>query len=325
MLTRPATHAGSWYSADQATLTRQLAAFFSKAPAQEDGARVLLGPHAGYTYCGQRLAEAYKVWDTRGAERVFILGPSHHVYFKDEVRLSPHAFYDTPLGKVEVDVDVCAQLVNSMELVDGLRSSKSPFGYMNHTADEDEHLFEMHLPFLVHRCHSDNIAIPQIVPIMISGLSVKTRNAVVSALLPYFKDKRNTFIILSDFCHWGRRFGYTEYVSDMQLALLTTYKSATDKKTPIYKSIEYLDRTAMLIASAGLVAKWDAYIESTGNTICGQKPIAVILLLLERFLESGGETVSDDVFQWVGYSQSSKATAASDSSVSYAAGYVLLK
>ena len=81
----------------------------------------------------------------------------------------------------------------------------------------------------------------------------------------------------------------------------------------------------MLVAGAGSVAKWDSYIETTGNTICGQKPVAVVLLLLERFRASGGELASDEAFQWLGYSQSSKVSSLSDSSVSYASGYVLLK
>lgn len=314
MLIREATHAGSWYSNDRATIASQISALFARAPTLKKGARVLLGPHAGYTYCGQRLAETYNVWDCKSAERVFILGPSHHVYFRDHVQVSSFSSYDTPLGKVPVDTEITEEL-----LQDAL------FEYMSEEADEEEHLFEMHLPFLVARCHAEKRPAPKIIPIMISGLSKKTRSAVVDALLPYFADEANTFVILSDFCHWGRRFGYTEYIPDMELLLICAYKNAADTKTPIFKLIEYLDRSAMLVAGAGSVAKWDSYIETTGNTICGQKPVAVVLLLLERFRASGGELASDEAFQWLGYSQSSKVSSLSDSSVSYASGYVLLK
>lgn len=315
MLIRPATHSGSWYLDDRTTLEQQLRRFFAKAPTQKHGARVLVGPHAGYAYCGQRLAETYKAWDCKSALRVFLLGPSHHAYFKGSVLLSPYSAYATPLGTVDVDVDTCEALVAGSG---GIR-------YMSQDVDENEHLFEMHLPFLVQRCVDEGVPVPPIVPVMVSGLSVRAREAVVAALLPYFQDSTSTFVVLSDFCHWGRRFGYTGYVPEMQLLLLTTYQDARIRHTPIYKSIEYLDRAAMLVASAGSAAKWDAYIETTGNTICGQKPIAIVLLLLEAYLAAGGETRSDHAFQWLGYSQSSRAMSASDSSVSYASGYVLLK
>lgn len=76
--------------------------------------------HAGYSFAGSTLAETYKAWDTKGmyvphpslcffcylttnlSKRVFILGPSHHVYFQG-ARLTPFSVYETPLGNVPVD------------------------------------------------------------------------------------------------------------------------------------------------------------------------------------------------------------------------------
>lgn len=313
---RSASHAGSWYSADPSILTQQLAGWFNKAPKSQAGARVLVGPHAGYTYCGARLAESYSVWDLSETKRVFILGPSHHVYFKDSVLLSPFASYETPLGNLEVDLDICNQLKSS--------TGHSLFKSMSESVDEDEHLFEMHMPFLVYRCKQEGKPMPKIVPIMISSLSTNVHEEVVKALSPYFADKQNSFVILSDFCHWGRRFGFTEYVPNNDLNDIGPYSKSTDRALPIYKSIEYLDRSAMVIASAGSAAKWDSYIKSTGNTICGQKPIGLVLKLIEGFKRDGGLTVSDSVFEWLGYSQSSKVVKSSDSSVSYASGFVRL-
>lgn len=313
---RSATHSGSWYSADPYILSQQLSTWFNKAPKSQAGARVLVGPHAGYSYCGARLAESYSVWDLSTTKRVFILGPSHHVYFKDSVLLSAFDSYETPLGNLDVDLDVCNQLKNS--------KANTLFKSMSESIDEDEHLFEMHMPFLMFRCKQEGVKAPKIVPILISSLSKSAREEVVESLLPYFEDKQNAFVILSDFCHWGRRFGFTEYVPDNDLSEIVSYSKSVDRGIPIYKSIEYLDRSAMIIATAGSAAKWDSYIENTGNTICGQKPIGLVLKLIEGFKRDGGLTVSDSVFEWLGYSQSSKAVKSSDSSVSYASGYVRL-
>ena len=60
MSIRPATHAGSWYSNNPTKLKNQLDQFFAKARSLKtplsgedasngiDGARILIGPHAGY-------------------------------------------------------------------------------------------------------------------------------------------------------------------------------------------------------------------------------------------------------------------------------------
>lgn len=38
------------------------------------GARAIIGPHAGYRYCGACAAHAYKAINPQGVKRVFILG-----------------------------------------------------------------------------------------------------------------------------------------------------------------------------------------------------------------------------------------------------------
>lgn len=308
MLVRPATHSGSWYSADKSRLSAQLSKFFASGQKCQKGARVLVGPHAGFTYSGQRLAETFSAWDTANVKRIFILGPSHHVYFKDSALVSHFDYYATPLGKLKVDTETTEKLV-----------ATKAFKYMSSSVDEEEHLFEMHAPFIAYRCKQDGIR-PQIVPIMISSMSSKLRNEIVDILLPYFQLEENTFVVLSDFCHWGRRFGYTEYVPGDILAECGPFSSKG--ANPIYKSIEFLDKAAMEIATAGSAAKWDSYIDITGNTICGQRPIAVVLRLVEEFKKAGGNTVGKEVFEWIGYSQSSKVTEYHDSSVSYASGYI---
>lgn len=299
---RPATHAGSWYTGDKRRLAAQIADFFAATGSMVPGARVLIGPHAGYTYCGARLAETYAAWDTTGVRRVFILGPSHHVYFRETAKVSPFARYETPLGLLRVDTEVCDQLV---------KAPGSAFAYMTEDEDEDEHLFEMHAPFVAFRAQKDNVA-PTIVPIMISGMGPRLRDRLVAQLLPYMADPANTFVVLSDFCHWGRRFGYTQYTPKADLSLLAAYKHLLGQ--PLHASIEFLDRSGMRAASAGSTV-WEDYIESTGNTICGQKPVSVVLHLVEKHVDG-------PLFEWIGYLQSGQAVDALDSSVSYASGYV---
>lgn len=312
MTSRPATHAGKWYVADPAQLARQIGAYFAAAPQTVPRARVLVGPHAGYTFSGARLAETFRAWDTRGAKRVFVLGPSHHVYFKDTALVTAFSSYETPLGTLEVDTAVCSHLTHFRGA-----SGRAAFAYMSTSVDEDEHSFEMHAPFIAHRCNEDGVQV-KIVPIMVSGLGHRLKRDIVEALTPYLQSPENTFVVSSDFCHWGLRFGYTKYVPKNDIGECGAYSSSRARgNNPIYKSIETLDRAAMDVAAQGSLGRWDDYIAATGNTICGQKPISIVLALVERVQKGCG-------FHWIGYSQSSQVTLPYDLSVSYASGYIQL-
>lgn len=338
---RPATHAGSWYSNDPSRLLSQLDKYFKLGTSAGmndsadvfnpiEGARVLIGPHAGYTYSGARLAETFKVWDTSKVKRVFMLGPSHHVYFKTSALVSKYDLYETPFGNVPIDTQVIKDLIMMIN-----RNGKLIFKYMSEDIDDDEHSFEMHTPFIHYATRLLPQGIPKIIPIMISGLDDSLNNDIVQALLPFLDNEENTFIISSDFCHWGSRFGYTEYVpfklqGDLSKSDVITLHLSTMLKSsynPIYESIQILDREAMKIATSGSYAKWKEYIGFTGNTICGQKPISIVLKLIEEYEAVNGKSLlrdDDIVFKWIGYSQSSNATSYHDSSVSYASGYVKL-
>lgn len=334
MSIRPATHAGTWYPNSSIKLGSQLEGYFKHA--HEVGsygkaikeARILIGPHAGFTYSGARLAETFTAWDTSKVKRVFILGPSHHVYFKSSALVSRYEYYETPFGKLPVDVEVTKKMTD----IEGTKGNRV-FKYMSEDVDDDEHSFEMHAPFIYHKCKNLPQGMPLIIPIMISGMGDRLSKDIVDALLPYLDDEQNTFIISSDFCHWGSRFGYTKYlpqkptkgIQEDDLINLRHSTKTNSAELPIYQSIELLDREAMDIASKGSYNLWQQYISITGNTICGQKPIGIILRLLEEYEKSGKSIVTgSNVFNWINYSQSSEVHKYSDSSVSYASGYVQL-
>lgn len=61
---RRATHAGTWYSSDPRALARQVGGWFADVRGGPNpGLSAVIGPHAGYTYCGRVLAHAYKHLD----------------------------------------------------------------------------------------------------------------------------------------------------------------------------------------------------------------------------------------------------------------------
>ncbi len=47
-----------------------------------------------------------------------------------------------------------------------------------------------------------------IVTIMVGSTSPESEERLGTSLAPYFLDPANVFVISTDFCHWGGRFGY---------------------------------------------------------------------------------------------------------------------
>ncbi|SCU82556.1 LAME_0C01750g1_1 [Lachancea meyersii CBS 8951] len=320
MSIRPATHSGSWYSSNPEKLSSQLTQFLG-TNSVVNGARVVVSPHAGYTYCGGTMGKAYGALDLSGVRRVFVLGPSHHIYFKNKGLVSGFSKLATPLGPLAVDTETAAALVQ-----------QETFDLMEPETDCDEHSLEMQFPMLHATLQMRKIDPKSItvVPILVSHNSTAVDHRLGKVLGEFVKDPANAFIVSSDFCHWGRRFNFTGYVGDsnsVQEALvedteiesLTARSKLSHHQVPIWKSIEILDRYAMAILAQeepqDKYELWKHYLEVTGNTICGEKPISVMLCALSQ---QQGKKVQ---FEWAGYSQSSQVSSVMDSSVSYGAGY----
>jgi len=123
------------------------------------------------------------------SKRVFILGPSHHVYFKGGM-LTPFHIYETPLGDVPVDRTTTDEL-----------NKTGIFKIMSKSIDEDEHSFEMHMPLVYKMTASSEQGVRPIVPILIGTTDSTYDTKLAKVLAPYFANKENAFIISTDFCH----------------------------------------------------------------------------------------------------------------------------
>ncbi|SPO24485.1 related to protein tag-253 [Ustilago trichophora] len=341
--TRQASHAGSWYTDDQSELDISLSEWLEDVdpsslpaplsvcehplsateslPLPISGCRAIIGPHAGYAYSGPAAAYAYRTIDVKDLRRVFILGPSHHVYL-DGCAVSACDQYATPLGNLPIDRTITNQL-----------QATGKFSTMTQSEDEDEHSIEMHLPYIYKIFEGRNI---QIVPILVGAINTSKENEYGKLLAPYLKDNRNFFVISSDFCHWGSRFRYTYYrTRDSSLATHLTARSppATYETTPIHESIRQLDEAGILsithpfsstegnsskTAEQARVA-FAEYLRETKNTVCGRHPIGVLLAALAELERSQG--IKSEC-RFTRYEQSSRCLNPKDSSVSYASAFV---
>ncbi|KAL1528231.1 hypothetical protein AB1Y20_009589 [Prymnesium parvum] len=286
MAAREATHAGSWYSRDGARLAEELDGWLGEAARTCPPARALIAPHAGYAYSGAVAAWAYAHVDPTAVRRVFLLGPSHHVY-TPRCALTGCAEYRTPLGSLKVDA----------EASDALRRT-GEFEEMTKKADEEEHSLEMHLPYIVHVMRGREFGL---VPVLVGALSEESEAKYGKLFSQYLTDPENLFVFSSDFCHWGRRFRFTPF---------------SEKGKQIHQSIEQLDRQGMALVEAQDAAGFAAYLREFGNTICGRHPIAILL----HALQACGSV--EHKVKFVRYAMSSLCRSINDSSVSYASAVV---
>ncbi|RKP14854.1 UPF0103-domain-containing protein [Piptocephalis cylindrospora] len=327
---RKASHAGAWYSDDESKLTRQLDQWLSLVPETTHvkdvdlpipvpNARAIIAPHAGYAYSGRAAAWAYKCLDLSRVRRVFILGPSHHVHLKG-CALTKCTELATPLGALTVDV----------QTTEKLRDTKQ-FSMFSLDQEEAEHSLEMQFPYLKHLLDLQGKSCP-VVPIIIGAIAHSDEETYGKLLAPYLASPENVFIISSDFCHWGDRFGYTFY-SEAQPpsskpgdALEGPYAAPSARSIPIHQSIHALDQEGMEVIETLDHQAFTRYLSKTGNTICGRHPIAVLLAALATLdnHEEEGSECHKPLIRFVRYEQSSPVTRPQESSVSYASAFLQL-
>ncbi|KAL9103475.1 MAG: hypothetical protein Q9163_001471 [Psora crenata] len=325
MTTRPASHAGSWYSNDGSTLLHGLEEWLARVNPSvsghgtlpQPGARVIIAPHAGYAYSGPAAAWAYRALDISQVKRVFLLGPSHHKYLTG-CALSKHTKYATPLGDLPLDLSTISQLRSSGKFED-----------MSVGTDSAEHSLEMHLPYIRHTVSKDcdTANIPPLIPILVGGTEPSTEKTYGSLFAPFLADPSNLFIISSDFCHWGSRFSYTYYLPSSASHPKDGYSlSKRDKPSvpPIYESIARIDRLTMQAIESGSHDALLASLRDTGNTVCGRHPIGVVMAGIETLKRQGELAPEKGLFQFVRYEQSTEVLEAKDSSVSYASAFAVL-
>ncbi|KAI0335318.1 UPF0103-domain-containing protein [Cubamyces sp. BRFM 1775] len=324
MSSRQASHADSWYTGDAARLDRELSGWLDAVnPSPEEdysppvvGTKAIIAPHAGYSYSGRAAAWAYKAIDTTGIKRVFVLGPSHHVYL-DGCALTRCTQYETPIGALPIDVETTRELKNTGQ-----------FSEMDLQTDEDEHSIEMHLPYVRKVFEGKDISI---VPILVGAINYDKEVAYGRLLASYLARDDTIFVVSSDFCHWGLRFQYTFYyphpppssVPPIRLSRANPSPASLEEH-PIHASISALDHEAMeLLTMPPFTAsqahhEFAEYLAKTKNTICGRHPIGVLLGALTA-LEHDGKAPK---LKWVRYEQSSQCKTIKDSSVSYASAFV---
>lgn len=132
--------AGLFYPDDPASLAREVEGFLDapREPVLRPGfPKAILVPHAGYAYSGPIAGSAYALLrPARGiVRRVVVLGPCHRVAVRG-LALPGVAAFDTPLGRVPIDLEAVARLADLPQVS------------VHRETHAREHSIEVQLPFL---------------------------------------------------------------------------------------------------------------------------------------------------------------------------------
>jgi len=185
--------AGLFYPDDPYELRAVVRGFLDAAPplpAQRP--KVLIVPHAGYVYSGPVAAAAYRglVGLADSFERVVLAGPSHRVPVPG-IAVPEVAAFDTPLGRVPVDVETVSRLLSL------------PHVYATNLPHRMEHSLEVQLPFLQMTLEHFSL-----VPLAVGDATASTVAAVLEAC---WGGPETLIVISTDLSHYrdydsARRF-----------------------------------------------------------------------------------------------------------------------
>jgi MEMO1 family protein len=247
--TMESTLAGAWYDADPVRLRRELRRYLDAAEVEADPSLfAVVMPHAGYAFSGPCAAYGAKaVAGMDNLRRVVVLGFTHRIRMPNEISVPWGATsYRSPLGETPLDRETITRLFLMPKVADVPVARKS------------ENSVEMTLPLLQAALVGREWSL---VPIVLGQLDDAAR-AEFAAGLSEIVDEQTALVVSSDFTHYGPRFGYVPFRSDVE------------------ENLRRLDAGAIERALAGDSAGFAGYCEETGATICGQDSIGVLLRML---------------------------------------------
>lgn len=257
------TIAGSWYPGTASGLDCMLAKCFSPitAAVKEPLRDLLVLPHAGYSYSAQ--TAAYAVKHVLGAKysRVVLLAPSHRAFIMEGLVAPESAAVSTPYGQIPIDtaaIKTVARAIN-VTLSDGIHAN--------------EHSAQIQYPILQYALGDFKIA-----PFIVGSPDYSGILRTAAAIKPIMDDK-TLLVISSDFTHYGDDFDYTPFRDEIR-------EKVRKMDFEAFKKIQAKDLDGFL-----------DLVHSTGATICGRVPIAVMMAMLPDSAElemTHYKTSSDD-------------------------------
>lgn len=243
LIRKPAV-SGSFYPAKKEELEHAIDDFLrnTKKIGLKGIPRILIAPHAGIIYSGLTASWGFKQIEGEKYQRVILLGASHTSWFS-YVAVDESDFWETPLGKVEVDRDFITLIADEKKI----KIDENPF--------IREHCLEVELIFL-QKVLKDF----KIIPILVSEIDDNLSNYLAQKIAENF-DEKTLLVISSDLSH------YPPYELAKKADKKIIEGVLTGKKEEFEKKVKEVE-------SAGFLR--------LETSACGQKAIGVGLLTADK-------------------------------------------
>lgn len=252
--------AGAFYPGTEVALRTTVTELLEGAPLPGGSpARAVVAPHAGYVYSGATAARAFKRLEGSKATRIILIGPSHRASFTGAALPAQRVTaFKTPLGDVEID----------RAGADSLRGLAA-FGGPS-SAHDGEHCLEVELPFL-------QIVMPEarIVPLLIGHQSGKDELSKIAEALGGFLGPETVVVVSTDFSHHGEAYRWAPFPQGPDLG---------------DQLLDLAGATAELVA-LGRAEGFRHQVEVSGDTVCGSKPVSVLLEMIDHAFDGSGEVL----------------------------------
>ncbi|MDA3862247.1 MAG: AmmeMemoRadiSam system protein B [Deltaproteobacteria bacterium] len=252
-LVRPALFAQKgWYPPSKSKLNSLIKDKLKDTQSNSEIIDAIIVPHAGYRFAASTMSAAWSRVSSRDKiNRVIILGFSHRFPLKG-ISVGKFTHYSTPLGSIRGD----------KRAVDYLFTQEPELYTFNKQAHLNEHSTELQFPFI-------KTLFPEAkVVSLLVGKMDKTQLQKAADSISKLLNKNTIIVASSDFTHRGPRYKYTPFQNidqkdlDKQLGKL-------DKGA--FKFISILDSDNLM-----------QYKRKTGITICGIRPINLLLKILQK-------------------------------------------
>lgn len=186
--TRKPAVAGQFYPSDSSELNSFIDKSLSDVKMNPVSGDIIavLAPHAGYDFSGKVAAYSYKLISGQKYDTVVILGSAHTMFVKGAAVYS-RGFFETPLGKVQVDEELSKILLSESDVFED-----------NIKAHLMEHSIEVQIPFLQKALKPDF----KILPIVMNSENMNVLTKIGEILAKHLKGKKAIIVISSDLSHY---------------------------------------------------------------------------------------------------------------------------
>ncbi len=188
---RPQRVAGQFYPAEEDVLRSQIRSFLDAdpgdAPAEDEGVRALIVPHAGYIFSGAQAGRAYRCLEGRSFDVICVISPSHYDYFQG-LSIYPGSGYQTPLGVMKID-DSLRKIICEKTWVEATDAGHGR-----------EHALEVQLPFLQYVLGADT----RLLPLVMGSQDEQTIETLISCLQYLIEELGEKLLVVasSDLSHF---------------------------------------------------------------------------------------------------------------------------